>query len=1016
MSITHRQDHELALAGLAALDMDRLDQVNELAKRISGPLRTNGIRDYLLGMVLARRGEHVRALQIAVALHGQDASRASGERLRKDTLALMQGLNISTSAATLLAPGDDAARIVVDPMETLRHNEPSSPLCADATWSDLFRYWSECIGAGQADALGRLGDAQLYKLVRAVGAQAVGLQAAQASMGYDEANGFAFVYYLMALRGIESLPAPAGLVDAAATEPVQVSIILPAYNKWILTLNCLRSLVMARHGARSLEVILADDASSDETAQIAARNPWLKHVRMESNSGFVDNCNHAAAQARGSVLVFLNNDTLVGDGWLDQLLACLQRRPTAGVVGSQVYGSDGGLLESGGILWGNGDVWNHGRGFAPDRWFELDHEREVDYVSGCAMAIRRELWAELGGFDRHFRPAYCEDADFCLRAREAGAVVLVQPQSRILHMEGLSNARSTDAGLKRYQLSNLKQLRQRWARVLLTEQPLDMSRQLLASDRGLRRGPVALVVDHYFPTPDRDAGSRCTQSLVSSLLALGFKVIFLPDNFAPMEPYRRRLESWGVLCLHGVALSQSWPAWMEKQVERVDLILFNRPHITARFLPTLSRLYPNAFRVYNTHDLHGWRECLEASAMDAPADQLEPPPLPPPELDAICTQQEQIILRRMQAVISISAKETQLLQHHFPRGIHTVPGYISRWKGAKARRELAHKAVLFVGGFGHRPNRVGLKWFLERVWPQLSEEACLIVVGSNCPAELEERLRSCASVQFEGCVSDERLSALYASTRLSLAPLPYGAGLKGKVIEAFSWGHRVIGSGYAFEGLEQEPFTAPTLAKRCCSTPDEFAAAIRKGLALPAAEAELLDKACQAFIERCFSADAQLQALKALLPAELLPQARPTALRTGQRHLTHQGQEQEAPLGLSVLASSRGLCQDNWLESDNQLVLELEAGTRELQLGLYLPDNGEIEGEAALELELTDGTKPLLRSRMALKRGLNRAALALPTGIGTLVTLTMHSFYRYRPGGLGDQRTLVAVLSELKSR
>ena len=270
------------------------------------------------------------------------------------------------------------------------------------------------------------------------------------------------------------------------------------------------------------------------------------------------------------VLVFLNNDTLVGDGWLDQLLVGCNAS-TAGVVGSQVYGSDGGLLESGGILWGNGDVWNHGRGFAPDRWFELDHEREVDYVSGCAMAIRRELWAELGGFDRHFRPAYCEDADFCLRAREAGAVVLVQPQSRILHMEGLSNARSTDAGLKRYQLSNLKQLRQRWARVLLTEQPLDMSRQLLASDRGLRRGPVALVVDHYFPTPDRDAGSRCTQSLVSSLLALGFKVIFLPDNFAPMEPYRRRLESWGALPAR-CRPQPELPCPDGEEAERVDLI------------------------------------------------------------------------------------------------------------------------------------------------------------------------------------------------------------------------------------------------------------------------------------------------------------------------------------------------------------------------------------------------------------------------------------------------------------
>ena len=1007
MSIESGRD--LALAAFAALEMDRLEQVCELAERISGPLQANGIRDYLLGMVSARRGEHERALQIALGLYGQDASRASGERLRADTLALLQGLRGSGPAPALLEPEQGSTPVAIDPLEPLCHALPPSQLGPEADWQELFSFWCGRIGAGKATELGRLGQAQLERLVGAQGEQASGLQAAQASMGYDEANAFSFTYYAMALRGVEALPPPPGLIGPSDTAPVRVSLIVPAYNKWILTLNCLRSLVVAEHGAAGFEVILADDASSDETPQIAARNPWLRHVRLERNSGFIDNCNHAAEAARGEVLLFLNNDTLVGDGWLGALLASLRRRPGVGVVGSQVYGSDGGLLESGGILWGNGDVWNHGRGFNPERWFELDHEREVDYVSGCAMAIRRELWQQLEGFDTHYRPAYCEDADFCLRAREAGTAVLVQPQSRILHLEGLSNARSTEAGLKRYQLTNLDQLRQRWSRVLLTEQPIDISKQLLASDRGLRRGPVALVVDHYFPTPDRDAGSRCTQALVSSLLALGFKVIFLPENFAPMESYRRRLESWGVLCLHGEGLSRSWPQWLSKQVERIDLILYNRPHITARFLPTLSRLYPDAFRAYNTHDLHGWRERLEASHAAAPTDRLDPPPEPPPQLAELCTRQEQAILQQMQAVISISAKETALLQRHFQRGVHTVPGYISRWQGAGAGREQAGQAVLFVGGFGHRPNRVGLEWFVERVWPLLAGEARLIVVGSNSPPELEEKLRATKDVQFEGSVSDERLAELYASTRLSLAPLPYGAGLKGKVVEALSWGHRVIGSAYAFEGLEQEPFDAPALARRCCSTPAEFAAAIRQGLAMPAAEAEILDEACQAFIERCFSAEAQQQALRQLLPAALLPQARPTALRTEDRPLP------DGARGLSVLASSRGLCHDGWLESDNQLVLELEAGSRELRLGLYLPDAGVIEGEAVVELELGDGVQTLLRARMALQRGLTRGALALPEDISTLATLTLRSFYRYRPEGLGDQRQLLAVLSELKS-
>jgi GT2 family glycosyltransferase len=1007
---------ELALAAFAALELGQLERVQELAGRIEGPMQANGIRDYLLGSVLARRGQHEQALQIALALYGQDASRASGERLRADALALLHGLSRSgVAASTLLDQSLQAAPVAIDPLEPLSHALPSSALGPEADWQALVAYWCECIGRGRCGELGRLGQAQLEQLVGAQGEQAVGLRAAQAAMGYDEANAFAFVYYLLALRGVEALPAPAGVVGPHDPQPVRVSIILPAYNKWILSLNCLRSLAVAEHGVSGFEVILADDASSDETPQIAECNRWLRHVRQERNGGFVDNCNHAAAEARGEVLLFLNNDTLVGNGWLGALLASLRRRPGAGVVGSQVYASDGGLLESGGIFWGNGDVWNHGRGFGPERWFELDHEREVDYVSGCAMAIRRELWQELGGFDLCYRPAYCEDADFCLRARAAGQAVLVQPQSRILHLEGLSNARSTDAGLKRYQLTNLEQLRQRWSRVLLTEQPIDMSRQLVASDRGLRRGPVALVVDHYFPTPDRDAGSRCTQSLVSSLLALGFKVIFLPDNFASMESYRRRLEGWGVLCLWGDEISQSWPQWLSKQVERIDLILYNRPHITARFLPTLSQLYPDARRFYNTHDLHGWRLALEAEQPQDPAEQLTPPPTPPASLEGLCTPEERKVLEQMHGVISISAKETALLRRHLPEGVHTVPGYICRWRGGGASRADAARAVLFVGGFGHRPNRAGLVWFVERVWPLLAQDVAaglqLVVVGSNCPAELEQLLLSTAGVVFEGTVSEERLTELYSRTRLSLAPLTYGAGLKGKVVEALSWGHRVIGSAYAFEGLEEGVWAAPAVARRCCHRPEEFAAAVHEGLAMAPSEVEALERDCQAFIERCFSAEAQQQALRELLQPVLKHQPAATAARVWPDGL--RGGE---ATGLMLLPSSHGLSHDGWLELENQLVIQLPEGmsTNQLvQVGLYLPDGGSVEGESSLQITLGDGNGPRGRVQMVMRRGLNEKRFVMPAGLGKLATLKFEPFYRFIAAGGTDQRHLLAVLSEL---
>ncbi len=264
---------------------------------------------------------------------------------------------------------------------------------------------------------------------------------------------------------------------------------------------------------------------------------------------------------------------------------------------------------------------------------------------------------------------------------------------------------------------------------------------------------------------------------------------------------------------------------------------------------------------------------------------------------------------------------------------------------------------------------------------------------------------------FEGTVSEERLTELYGRTRLSLAPLTYGAGLKGKVVEALSWGHRVIGSAYAFEGLEEGVWAAPAVASRCCHRPEEFAAAVREGLVMAPSEVEALERDCQAFIERCFSAEAQQQALWELLQPVLVPQPAATGARGWPDGL--RGGE---ATGLMLLSSSHGLSQDGWLELDNQLVVQLRdrpSINQLLQVGLYLPEGGNIEGESALQITLGDGNAAWGRVQIAMRRGLNVKRFVIPAGFGKLATLKFESFYRFIPAGGTDQRDLLAVLSEL---
>src|SRR5690606_22291617 len=219
-----------------------------------------------------------------------------------------------------------------------------------------------------------------------------------------------------------------------AGDAPDVSIVVPVYNQVAFTLAVIDSLLS--HASRyTFEILVGDDASTDATAAALAEPiPGVRHVRHERNLGFVRNCNATARHARGRYVLFLNNDTQVLPGWLDELVGTLEDDPQVGLAGSKLVYPDGRLQECGAIVWRDGSAWNFGRLQDPRRP-EFCYRRDVDYVSGASIALRRELWQALGGFDELFAPAYAEDADLAFRVRARGLRTVVQPLSQLLHFE-----------------------------------------------------------------------------------------------------------------------------------------------------------------------------------------------------------------------------------------------------------------------------------------------------------------------------------------------------------------------------------------------------------------------------------------------------------------------------------------------------------------------------------------------------------------------------------------------------
>ncbi len=151
-----------------------------------------------------------------------------------------------------------------------------------------------------------------------------------------------------------------------------VSIVIPVFNKWRLTYECLRTLRAARTEV-AYEVIIVDDASSDATQALLAQVDGITVATQTENGGFLRACGAGARRASGAYLGFLNNDCEPTDGWLDEAISVFLSFPDVGLVGSKLVYADGRLQEAGGIVWSTGDPFNYGSRDGPRRTGILIH-------------------------------------------------------------------------------------------------------------------------------------------------------------------------------------------------------------------------------------------------------------------------------------------------------------------------------------------------------------------------------------------------------------------------------------------------------------------------------------------------------------------------------------------------------------------------------------------------------------------------------------------------------------------
>ncbi|QEE39056.1 MULTISPECIES: glycosyltransferase [unclassified Methylobacterium] len=558
-------------------------------------------------------------------------------------------------------------------------------------------------------------------------------------------------------------------------DPV-ISVLMVVYNEAELTFRALQSIVATVD--LPVEVIIVDNASTDDTRYLLDRVRNARMVRNVEDLHFLRAANQAAARAKGRALLFLNNDISLQPDAVRYGLETLESSADVAVVGAKLVLTDGTLQEAGSIIWSDGACLGYGRGQSPDG-YQYNFRRDVDYCSGAYMMMRRDVFEQLGRFDTIYAPAYYEETDLCMRIHAAGFRVIYDPRIVVNHYEFASVAYAGEASALMGR--NFKTFSERHHSALARRHLPQTSPTYLARSRHrhLRR---ILMIDNLVPLSSHGAGFPRTSRILDALTRQGFFVTYYP-TFQP-HVSEAELRSHCSVDVEFV-LGSDRPVLTQLIEERpgyYDGIFVCRPNnmhvIQAHFLQ-------------NSAPYRGTALIYDAEAVCAPRDARRRaihgnPMTPAEESEALAAE------IALSDIADLTLVVNEWDAGYFRDGGRSNVGVLGHALEIKAGEYTfaQRQGFLFVGRLDDdtSPNVDALFWFIERVMPKLDgfigSDYRLIVAGPTGSARLVAL--DDPRIQILGRVDD--LTPHYDAARVFIGPTRYAAGIPLKIYEAAAFG------------------------------------------------------------------------------------------------------------------------------------------------------------------------------------------------------------------------------------
>ncbi len=544
-----------------------------------------------------------------------------------------------------------------------------------------------------------------------------------------------------------------------------VSFIVVLHNRAHLSLLSLESVIT--NANVSYELIVVDNASTDETGLMLDRLQGAKVIRKPTNVGFGPACTQAAACAAGEYLCFFNNDALLSPSAISAALANFAH-PSVGAVGGKVLLANGALQEAGNIVWSDGSALGYGRGDNPQAP-PYEFRRPVDYCSAVLLLTPRRLFVELGGFSSEFAPAYYEDTDYCMTLWLRGFQVIYEPLAVIRHYESATSGGNEFAQAR--MAEHQKKFLHKWGPVLKQHYAPGLSRISAARIAVGANGLRILYVDDRIPHRNLGSGYPRSNDILRQLVALGHHVTcstlmfpLLRDEYSDIP---REIELFDGL--------RNRAALIKDHCQCSDVVWVSRPHnLHVLLTQCLAGASPRNFRlIYDAEAIFSERAQQKRALGGPSADAVEP-------------YDELALARSADTVVVVSESDRTAMLRSGVRSVHVI-GH--RFSPLPTSTPFAERdTFLFVGGVHgpDNPNADSIRYFCRAVWPavQKATGATFVVAGYGT----DEILGDLNSSTVRVLGAQENLRPSYEKARAFVVPTRYAAGLPFKAHEAAAFG------------------------------------------------------------------------------------------------------------------------------------------------------------------------------------------------------------------------------------